>query len=91
MAALEASNIGKVGGGDLYAAEQGLQIECGVERVGEAHQVGNIGRLDARIHGIERRVRSRAIIPFEFELDGWDGWVPVIGVEGNNIADARVQ
>ena len=31
------------------AAEQGLQIERGVERVGEAHQIGDIGGLDAGV------------------------------------------
>ncbi len=35
------------------AAEEGLQVESGVERVGEAHEVGDISRLDAGVDGVE--------------------------------------
>ena len=43
------------------AAEQSLQVERSVQRVGEAHEIRNIGRLNARIDGVERRLRSRWI------------------------------
>ena len=33
------------------AVEQGLQVERGVERVGQLHQVGHVGRLHADVCG----------------------------------------
>ena len=34
------------------AIEQRLQVQRGVQRVGELHQVSHIGRLNARIHRV---------------------------------------
>ena len=36
------------------AAEQGLQIERGVERFTQLQQIGDVGRLNARVDGVER-------------------------------------
>ncbi len=40
------------------AAEQRLQVERGVQRVGELHQVGQIRRLDADIRRVEMRTAA---------------------------------
>ncbi len=47
------------------AVEQSLQIERGIQRVGQLHQINNVGRLDAWIHRIQRRIARRAVVTFE--------------------------
>ncbi len=51
------------------AAEEGLQIERGVERVGETHEIGDVGGLDAGVDGVESSRRNGviggAIVAFE--------------------------
>ena len=61
------------------AVQQGLQIERGVERVGQLHQVGHVGRFHADVDGIEMRAgvgRVRgAVIAFQLvvlgRIGGW--------------------
>ena len=55
------------------AIEKGLQIERGVERIGEFHQVSRVGRLNAGVQGIEMRVSSGAIVALQvgIVLPGW--------------------
>ena len=36
------------------AVEEGLQVEGGVERVGETHEIGDIGGLNAGVDRVER-------------------------------------
>ena len=55
------------------AAEQSLQIEGSIERVGQAHQIRHIRRLDAGIDGIQMRGLGRAVIALEFVPCG-RGW-----------------
>ena len=45
--------------------KQSLQVERGVERVRELHQVGHIGRLNARVRRVERGIAGGAIVAFE--------------------------
>ena len=37
------------------AVEQGLQVERGVQRVGQLHQIGDVGRLNAGVDGVKMR------------------------------------
>ena len=54
--------VGDEGANQLGGAgEQGLQVECGVERVGETHQIGDVGGLDARVDGVESGRRGRGV------------------------------
>ena len=51
------------------AAEQGLQVERGVERVGETHEIGQIGRLNADVAGVQRGdAGRRAVIAFRLRF-----------------------
>ena len=45
-----------------------MQIERGVERVGEAHEIRGVGRLDADVDVLERRVAGigGTIVAFKF-------------------------
>ncbi len=60
------------------AGKKGLQVERGVERVGETHEVGDVGGLDAGIDGVEISGRvsggrgfGRAIVAFEVVRRRW--------------------
>ena len=55
------------------AAEQGLQVERGIERVGQAHQIRHIRRLDTGIDGIQMRGLRWAVIALEIVPCRW-GW-----------------
>jgi hypothetical protein len=48
--------------------EQGLQVQCGIERVGKLHQVREVRGLNAHIHGIEMRCRSGPVVAFILRL-----------------------
>jgi hypothetical protein len=42
-----------------------LKVECGVEYVRDAHQKVDVGRLNARVQGIERRGNRGAVIALD--------------------------
>src|SRR5580698_7924602 len=52
------------------AGEKGLQIERGVERIGEAHEIGDVGGLDACVDGVKSSRRNGVIggtiVAFQF-------------------------
>ena len=50
------------------AVEQGLQIERGVQRFGQLHQIGDIGRLHAGVDGVKRGWAGGAVVALEL---GW--------------------
>ncbi len=59
--------VGNEGANQLRgAAEEGLQVEGGIERVGQAHEIRHIRRLDAGVDGIQMRGLGRAVIALEF-------------------------
>ena len=59
------------------AAEQGLQVERGVERVGNLGEVAKVGGLDARIRGVNVRVWifgvGGPVVAFELGVGARDG------------------
>ena len=57
------------------AVEQGFQIERGVERVSQFHEIGNVCRVNAGIDGLNRRGwAGGAIVAFKVGMAGRRWW-----------------